>query len=149
MAKKKAKAVKRTAAKRAPKRAAPKRAPKRAVKRVQRAAKRVAKPVFKRAPKRAVKRVVRAVKHIMRAKPVRGRKPSKFKRVAVVGKRFKDRFQKFYYMHRPDLNKFRRSLYTDRKKKGVCVKCKKKSLASSIFCGYHLAKSRIYNGRRA
>jgi hypothetical protein len=75
-----------------------------------------------------------------------GRKASKFKKVSV-SKKFKDRFQKFYYLHRPDLNKFRRSSYSDKKKKGICVKCKKKSLSSSIFCAYHLNKSRIYNRR--
>jgi hypothetical protein len=75
------------------------------------------------------------------------RKASKFKRVSV-SKKFKDRFQKFYYLHRPDLNKFRRSTYTTKKKKGICVKCKKKALSSSIFCAYHLRKSRVYNSRR-
>jgi hypothetical protein len=75
------------------------------------------------------------------------RKPSKFKAVAVK-KKFKDRFQKFYYAHRPDLNKFRRSTYAAKKKKGICVKCKKKALASSIFCSLHLRKSRVYNSRR-
>ena len=81
----------------------------------------------------------------MAKKPVR--KPSKFKSVSVK-KKFKDRFQKFYYLHRPDLNKSRRSTYTEKKKKGICVKCKKKALASSIFCAPHLRKSRIYNNRR-
>lgn len=75
-----------------------------------------------------------------------GRKSSKFKRVSV-SKKFKDRFQKFYYLHRPDLNKFRRSTYSDKKRKGICVKCKKKALSSSIFCAYHLNKSRVYNRR--
>jgi hypothetical protein len=75
------------------------------------------------------------------------RKTSRFKKVSV-SKKFKDRFQKFYYQHRPDLNKFRRSTYQDKKRKGICVKCKKKSLSSSIFCAYHLRKSRVYNARR-
>lgn len=94
--------------------------------------KRVATPVVKRKGKRAAVAKVR--------------KASKFKRVSVA-KKFKDRFQKFYYLHRPDLNKFRRSTYTAKKKKGICVKCKKKALSSSIFCAYHLNKSRVYNRR--
>ena len=85
-----------------------------------------------RAPKKAV---------------ARGRKSSKFKKVPV-SKKFKDRFQKFYYFHRGSLNNFRRRSYKDKKKAGICVKCKKKSLASSIFCAFHLRKSRIYNRRR-
>jgi hypothetical protein len=92
------------------------------------------------APKKAAKRAVKA------ARP-KGRKASKFKAVPV-SKKFKDRFQKFYYYHRGDLNKFRRSTYQQKKKKGICVKCKKKSLASSIFCAFHLNRSRVYNGRR-
>lgn len=75
------------------------------------------------------------------------RKPSKFKAVRVA-KKFKDRFQKFYYVHRGDLNKFRRGSYASKKKKGICVKCKKKALSTSIFCAYHLRKSRVYNSRR-
>jgi hypothetical protein len=78
---------------------------------------------------------------------LKARARSKFKKVAV-SKKFKDRFQKFYYEHRPDLNKSRRSTYSEKKKKGICVKCKKKALSSSIFCAAHLRKSRIYNGRR-
>ena len=95
------------------------------------------------AKKKAAKRA--AVKRA--PAPKAGRKPSKFKRV-TVSKKFKDRFQKFYYYHRGDLNKFRRSSYQQKKKKGICVKCKKKSLASSIFCAFHLNRSRVYNGRR-
>jgi hypothetical protein len=77
------------------------------------------------------------------------RKPSRFKRISGgLPKKVKNRFQKFYYLHRPELNKFRRSSYTDKKKKGICVKCKKKALATSIFCSYHLRKSRVYNSRR-
>jgi hypothetical protein len=99
----------------------------------------MAKKKAKRAPaKRAAPKRV--------AKPA-GRKPSKFKRVSV-SKKFKDRFQKFYYLHRGDLNKFRRSTYEQKKKKGICVKCKKKSLSTSIFCAHHLNRSRVYNGRR-
>lgn len=93
-------------------------------------------PAKRAAPKKAAPAPKRA-----------GRQPSKFKRVPVT-KKFKDRFQKFYYYHRGDLNRFRRSSYQQKKKKGICVKCKKKSLSTSIFCAHHLNRSRVYNGRR-
>jgi hypothetical protein len=75
------------------------------------------------------------------------RKPSKFRKVAVK-KRFDNRFQKFYYTHRPDLNKSRRMSYSEKKKNGICVKCKRKALKTSIFCAHHRAMSRVYNRRR-
>ena len=93
------------------------------------------------------KKVVKSKTKARAAPRAKARKASKFKRISV-SKRFKDRFQKFYYTHRPDLNKFRRSTYSTKKKKGICVKCQKKALSSSIFCAYHLRKSRIYNNRR-
>jgi hypothetical protein len=77
----------------------------------------------------------------------KGRKASKFARAGRLPKRVKNRFQKFYYLHRPGINRFRRGTYEQKKRKGICVKCKKKSLSSSIFCSYHLRKSRIYNRR--
>ena len=77
----------------------------------------------------------------------RKRKASKFSKTGKLVKRVKNRFQKFYYLHRPAINTFRRSLYKDRKKKGICVKCTKKSLKTSIFCALHLRKSRVYNKR--
>jgi hypothetical protein len=76
------------------------------------------------------------------------RKQSKFKRVSVTKKKFKDRFEKFYYLHRGAINKGRRNLYEEKKRKGICVKCAKKALATSIFCAVHLRKSRIANSRR-
>lgn len=89
----------------------------------------------KRAAKAPVKRAAKA------------RKSSKFKATGKLPKKVKNRFQKFYYLHRPHLNTWRRSSYSDKKKKGICVKCKKKSLKTSIFCAYHLKMSRIYNRR--
>jgi len=76
------------------------------------------------------------------------RKPSKFKKTGRLPKRVKDRFAKFYWLHRPALNTFRRSSYQQKKRKGICVKCKKAALKTSIFCSKHLAKSRVYNRRR-
>ena len=63
-------------------------------------------------------------------------------------RRFKNRFQKFYYLHREGLNKERKALYFEKQKKGICVKCKKKAVKNSIFCKYHLEQSREYNRRR-
>jgi hypothetical protein len=60
---------------------------------------------------------------------------------------FKDRFQKFYYEHRDRLNNERRSLYTERKAKGLCVRCGKKAVKGSVFCAYHRDMSRKQNGK--
>ncbi|MBR9693209.1 hypothetical protein GOV07_04770 [Candidatus Woesearchaeota archaeon] len=58
---------------------------------------------------------------------------------------FKDRFQKFYYEHRARLNDGRRILYEERKAKGLCVRCGKKTVQKSVFCRHHLDLSRQYN----
>ncbi len=55
---------------------------------------------------------------------------------------FKDRFQKFYYEHRKRLNEERRTLYQERKKKGLCVRCGQKAEKGSVFCKRHLEMSR-------
>jgi len=93
--------------------------------------------------KTAKKAVTRAV---VARKPAK-RKSSKFAKTGKITKKVKNRFQKFYYLHRPALNTWRRGSYKDKKKKGICVKCKKKALKTSIFCQKHLLKSRIYNRR--
>lgn len=100
----------------------------------------MAKKKTKKAPARKAPKTARPVK--------RGRKPSKFARVTGgLKKKVKNRFQKFYVLHRPAINNWRRSSYKTKKKQGICVKCKKKALKTSIFCAYHLAKSRVYNRR--
>lgn len=57
-------------------------------------------------------------------------------------KKFKNRFQKFYHKHKKQLNAKRRALYKSKKKKGICVKCKKKAIKGSVFCANHKLKSR-------
>ncbi len=57
-------------------------------------------------------------------------------------KDFKDRFQKFYYAHREDLNDARRKAYQEKRAKGICVRCGKKAVKGSVFCTDHRQKSR-------
>jgi len=60
-------------------------------------------------------------------------------------KKFKDRFQKFYYEHRSRLNEERRKAYEEKKAKGICVRCSRKAVKGSVFCKKHRDKSREYN----
>jgi len=45
------------------------------------------------------------------------------------------------------LNKERRKSYSYRKGKGICVRCKQKSLPGIIFCEFHQQKQQTYNYR--
>jgi hypothetical protein len=56
-----------------------------------------------------------------------------------VPNEFKDRFQKFYYAHREDLNEARRARYEDRRLRKLCVRCGKKS-GDHLFCRKHRVK---------
>lgn len=56
-----------------------------------------------------------------------------------------NRFLKFYYLNQKQLNEERRSSYNKRKKNGICVRCKKKSLPGIVFCEYHQHKQKEYN----
>jgi len=62
-----------------------------------------------------------------------------------VKKEYPNRFLAFYYRHKKRLNKERRSTYTKRKKKGVCVRCTNNVVPGIIFCSYHQKKQKQYN----
>ena len=58
---------------------------------------------------------------------------------------YENRFQKFYHLNKKRLNKERRGFYKTKSDKGVCVRCKKKSLKNIVFCSYHKARQKEYN----
>ncbi len=60
-------------------------------------------------------------------------------------KKYPNRFLKHYYLHQDKLNKERRGSYSERKKAGICVRCKEKAVPSIIFCKYHQKLQKGYN----
>jgi len=60
-------------------------------------------------------------------------------------KDYPNRFLKFYHLNRKRLIKERKSLYSQKRKKGICVRCNKKSLKDLVFCSYHRARQKEYN----
>ncbi|MBU0456641.1 MAG: hypothetical protein ABH824_05565 [Nanoarchaeota archaeon] len=60
-------------------------------------------------------------------------------------KAYPNRFLKFYHLNKKKLNKERRFSYNERKKSGVCVRCKKKTVKGIVFCQYHQEKQKTYN----
>ena len=60
-------------------------------------------------------------------------------------KKYPNRFLKFYYENKDDLLKERKSLYYERQKAGICVRCKKPALSGVVFCEYHQLKHKEYN----
>tara|TARA_Y100000310_G_scaffold340641_1_gene437157 strand:- start:69 stop:383 length:315 start_codon:yes stop_codon:yes gene_type:complete len=64
-----------------------------------------------------------------------------------ISSEYKNRFHKFYHLHKKRLNKERRGLYKNRSKKGICVRCKKKVVRDIVFCKYHKAKQKEYNAK--
>ncbi|HLD72651.1 MAG TPA: hypothetical protein VJA23_03625 [Candidatus Nanoarchaeia archaeon] len=64
-----------------------------------------------------------------------------------INTRYSNRFLKFYYLNQNKLNKERRKSYSYRKGKGICVRCKQKSLPGIIFCEFHQQKQQTYNYR--
>ena len=67
--------------------------------------------------------------------------------IKKIPKSFKNRFQKFYYLNRGRINKERQKRYNTNKKKGLCIKCKRKSLKGIKLCSYHRERIREYNKR--
>ncbi len=61
------------------------------------------------------------------------------------GSKYPNRFLKFYYQNQERLNTERRGSYSERKKSGVCVRCKRNSLPGIVFCEYHQGKQKEYN----
>ena len=66
------------------------------------------------------------------------------KRKAVKSK-YPNRFVKFYHLNKNRLNKERRSTYSTKKKKGLCVRCNSKAVKGVVFCKYHRQKQKRYN----
>ena len=60
-------------------------------------------------------------------------------------KKYANRFIKFYHQNKKKLNENRRLSYSERKKKKICVRCKKKALKGIVFCEYHQSKQKKYN----
>lgn len=58
---------------------------------------------------------------------------------------YPNRFVKFYHLNKSRLNKERRSGYSDRKKSGICVRCRRKAVSGIVFCEYHQGKQQDYN----
>ena len=58
---------------------------------------------------------------------------------------YSNRFLKFYHNNQDRLLKERKSLYHEKKQKGICVRCSKKALEGIIFCDYHQHKQVGYN----
>ncbi|MFH1071808.1 MAG: hypothetical protein V1743_00065 [Nanoarchaeota archaeon] len=65
-----------------------------------------------------------------------------------MAKKFKNRFQKFYYLNKDRINRQRRAKYKLHKKKGTCVRCKRKTLKGISFCAFHRKKQKEYNSNR-
>ena len=59
--------------------------------------------------------------------------------------KYADRFLKFYHHNQDRLLKERKSLYYEKKKNGICVRCSRKALEGIIFCDYHQQKQIGYN----
>src|SRR3989338_3905093 len=60
-------------------------------------------------------------------------------------KAYPNRFLKFYHENKSRVNKNRRSMYTEHRKAGLCVRCTKKSAPGIVFCSYHKQKQNKYN----
>lgn len=58
---------------------------------------------------------------------------------------YPNRFVKFYHLNKGRLSKERRSGYHERRKSGVCVRCRRKSVQGIVFCEYHQQKQKEYN----
>ena len=58
---------------------------------------------------------------------------------------YPNRFLKFYHLNKNRLLTERKSSYTKHKKNGICVRCKKPSLPTIVFCTYHKQKHKGYN----
>ncbi|MBT4651085.1 hypothetical protein HOC13_01030 [Candidatus Woesearchaeota archaeon] len=69
----------------------------------------------------------------------------KFLKKLTGGKKYKDRFQKFYHSNKERIQEERKLTYQEKKNKGICVRCKRKALLGIIFCNYHKQKQKQYN----
>jgi len=60
-------------------------------------------------------------------------------------KKYPNRFLKFYHQNKKQLNQERRSSYLEKKKEGLCTRCKRKAVSGIVFCEYHQQKQQQYN----
>ena len=60
-------------------------------------------------------------------------------------KEYSNRFVKFYHLNKKRLIQERRSLYHEKKKTGICVRCHQKAQEGIVFCEYHQQKQVGYN----
>lgn len=58
---------------------------------------------------------------------------------------FRDRFHKFYELNKERINEERRTKYKDHVRKGLCVRCSKKSVKGIKLCKFHQEKQKQYN----
>lgn len=72
-------------------------------------------------------------------------KVSKPKPAKSTKKAYPNRFLKFYHENKSRVNKNRRSMYTEHRKAGLCVRCSKRAASSIVFCVFHQQKQNKYN----
>ncbi len=58
---------------------------------------------------------------------------------------YSNRFLKFYHLNKKRLNKERRGTYSDKKKKGICVRCNQTAVSGIVFCKVHQEMQKGYN----
>lgn len=69
----------------------------------------------------------------------------KGKEVTEEKEEYSNRFVKFYRLNKKRLMQERRSLYHEKKKAGICVRCNRPALERIIFCEFHQQKQAGYN----
>jgi hypothetical protein len=72
-------------------------------------------------------------------------KKSKLTLKKTAKQKYPNRFLKFYHLNRDRLIEERKSIYSEKKKKGICVRCNRKSVSGIVFCKYHQKKQKGYN----
>jgi len=72
------------------------------------------------------------------------RKKTRSGKPLIEGK-YTSRFAKFYELNKEYVSKYRKKRYEEKKKKGICIKCKKKAIKGINFCAYHRAQTKRYN----
>jgi len=60
-------------------------------------------------------------------------------------KKFNSRFMKFYYENKEHVSNYRKKRYEEKKKNGICIKCKRKAIPGINFCDYHRKQTKKYN----
>ena|GEM_PF-2749505 len=80
-----------------------------------------------------------------KTKKAKSKKTTKLKSINKSDQQLPNRFLKFYHNNKGRLLKERKSLYHDKKRNGICVRCSKKVLVGIIFCEYHQQKQVFYN----